>query len=137
MSGRNRTRPPLDGITKMYISYFFMEPRTSESTMRLTIHTDYTLRALMQPAFAREHLATMADAATHAPNAFQAIPDNCAVIALARPEQPAGSGLGPSAGRRPVGSTRGQVSESTCRSRGEAMLPIAPTKIRHPPAIRQ
>ncbi len=85
MSGRNRTRPPLDGITKMYISYFFMEPRTSESTMRLTIHTDYTLRVLMQPAFAREHLATMADAATHAPNAFQAIPDNCAVIALARP----------------------------------------------------
>jgi hypothetical protein len=53
--------------------------------MRLTIHTDYTLRVLMQPALPREHLATTADVATHAPNIFQAILDNCAAIALARP----------------------------------------------------
>ena len=82
MSGRDRTRPPLDGITKMYISYFFMEPRTSESAMRLTIHTDYTLRVLMQPALPREHSAATTGIVTRAPNAVQAIGGRAA---LARP----------------------------------------------------
>jgi hypothetical protein len=59
------------------------------------------------------------------------------VIAGHRAELLAWGGLALRGERQPVGATLGQVSECTCRSRGERMIPGAAAKFRHSPSTQR